>query len=42
MPTDGCADADPDVHRVLRESVFPRQAEVVTVGAWAARLSGGG
>lgn len=33
---DGCADADPEVHRVLLEKVFPQQAEVVTVKEWAA------
>ena len=35
---DGCADSDPEVHRVLLEKVFPRQAEVVTVDEWVARL----
>jgi nicotinamidase-related amidase len=35
---DGCADGDPEVHRVLTEKVFPRQAEVLTVADWAARL----
>ena len=33
---DACADADPEVHRVLTEKVFPRQAEVTTVEGWAA------
>lgn len=32
--SDGCLDADPEVHRVLTEKVFPRQAEVVTVNEW--------
>jgi nicotinamidase-related amidase len=32
---DGCLDADPEVHRVLTEKVFPRQAEVLTVDGWA-------
>ena len=36
---DGCADADPEVHRVLTEKVFPRQADVVTVDAWTRTLS---
>jgi len=27
---DGCADRDPEVHRVLMEKVFPRQATVVS------------
>ncbi|HEU5004081.1 MAG TPA: isochorismatase family cysteine hydrolase [Actinomycetota bacterium] len=35
---DGCLDADPEVHRVLMEKVFPRQAEVTTVDDWCARL----
>jgi nicotinamidase-related amidase len=33
---DGCLDADPEVHRVLIEKVFPQQAEVTTVADWAA------
>ena len=32
---DACLDADPEVHRVLTEKVFPRQAEVTTVAQWA-------
>ena len=39
---DGCADGDPEVHRILMEKVFPRQAEVLTVGAWIQRLAGTG
>ncbi len=35
--SDGCLDADPDVHRVLTEKVFPRQATVQTVAQWAAQ-----
>jgi nicotinamidase-related amidase len=35
---DGCLDADPEVHRVLLEKVFPRQAEVTTIAAWTAGL----
>jgi hypothetical protein len=31
---DGCADADPEVHRVLMEKVFPRQASVRTAAEW--------
>ncbi|MER8001501.1 isochorismatase family cysteine hydrolase [Streptomyces sp. NPDC095613] len=34
--SDGCLDADPEVHRVLVEKVFPGQAEVTTVADWAA------
>lgn len=36
---DGCADADPEVHRVLTEKVFPRQATVQAVAAWVESLS---
>ena len=32
---DACLDADPEVHQVLTEKVFPRQAEVSTVARWA-------
>ena len=35
---DGCLDADPEVHRVLLEKVFPRQAEVTTIAAWTGSL----
>jgi nicotinamidase-related amidase len=35
---DGCADGDAEVHRVLVEKVFPRQAEVVDVEQWVGRL----
>jgi nicotinamidase-related amidase len=38
---DGCLDADPEVHRVLLEKVFPRQADVVRITDWTAGLSGG-
>lgn len=31
---DACADSDSEVHRVLTEKVFPRQADVLTVDAW--------
>ncbi|MBR7829269.1 cysteine hydrolase [Actinospica sp. MGRD01-02] len=36
--SDACADADPEVHRVLVEKVFPMQADVATVADWAAGL----
>lgn len=36
---DGCLDADPEVHRVLLDKVFPRQAEVVTTEEWIATLA---
>jgi nicotinamidase-related amidase len=32
--SDGCADLDPEVHSVLMNKVFPRQAEVLTVMQW--------
>jgi nicotinamidase-related amidase len=35
---DACADADPEVHRVLLEKVFPKAAEVVTTAEWASSL----
>ncbi|MGA5700574.1 cysteine hydrolase family protein [Peterkaempfera bronchialis] len=36
---DGCGDADPEVHRVLTEKVFRRQADVTTVDAWISDLT---
>jgi nicotinamidase-related amidase len=36
--SDACADRDAEVHRVLTEKVFPRQADVTTVDEWASRL----
>ena len=35
---DACADPDPEVHRVLTEKVFPRQALVTTTDEWIATL----
>jgi nicotinamidase-related amidase len=35
---DACADSDPEVHRVLTEKVFVRQADVTTVGVWTESL----
>lgn len=32
--SDGCADGDEEVHRVLTTKVFPRQADVMTVEEW--------
>lgn len=34
--SDLCADMDAEVHRVLLEKVFPRQAEVMTTAEWIA------
>jgi nicotinamidase-related amidase len=39
---DGCADGDPEVHRVLLDKVFPRQADVVTTGDWVAGVASAG
>jgi nicotinamidase-related amidase len=36
--SDACADGDPEVHRVLTEKVFPRQAVVTTVTGWTETL----
>jgi nicotinamidase-related amidase len=36
--SDGCLDMDPEVHQVLTEKVFPRQADVVTVEQWVSSL----
>lgn len=35
---DACIDNDPEVHRVLTEKIFPRQAEVLTVAEWSKTL----
>jgi len=40
--SDACLDADPEVHRVLTEKVFPRQADVLTVAEWTAQLTPAG
>jgi nicotinamidase-related amidase len=37
--SDGCVDPDEEVHRVLMEKVFPRQAQVLTVAEWRAALA---
>jgi nicotinamidase-related amidase len=36
--SDACLDADPEVHRVLMEKVFPRQADIMTVNEWAEKV----
>ena len=38
---DGCADGDPEVHRVLMEKVFARQADVVSIDSWIDSLREG-
>ena len=35
---DACADPDPEVHRVLTEKVFPKQALVTSADEWIAGL----
>jgi nicotinamidase-related amidase len=37
---DCCADGDTEVHRVLLDKVFPRQAEVIDARRWAEDLGG--
>jgi len=32
--SDGCADADPEIHHILTTKIFPRQADVITVEEW--------
>ena len=36
---DACADGDEEVHRVLTEKVFPRQAQVLSVADWIDSLA---
>ncbi|MBO0855220.1 MAG: cysteine hydrolase [Nocardia sp.] len=36
--SDACADTDEEVHRVLLEKVFPKQAEVITTEKWVGAL----
>jgi nicotinamidase-related amidase len=38
--SDGCADGDDEVHRVLMTKVLARQADVMTIDAWIARVRG--
>jgi nicotinamidase-related amidase len=39
--SDACLDGDPEVHRVLMEKVFPRQARVLTVDEWEREAGSG-
>jgi nicotinamidase-related amidase len=39
---DGCLDADAEVHRVLTDKVFPRQADVVSIADWTESLKRAG
>ncbi|MFF7154159.1 isochorismatase family protein [Streptomyces sp. NPDC008139] len=36
--SDACADNEPDVHRILIEKVFPKQAQVMTADEWVTSL----
>jgi nicotinamidase-related amidase len=36
--SDGCLDREEDVHRILMERVFPRQASVLSAAEWKARI----
>ena len=38
MLSDACADPDPEVHRVLMDKIFPRQALVTSTDAWIQTL----
>ncbi len=38
---DACLDGDAEVHRVLTEKVFPRQADLLTVNEWMEQLRRG-
>jgi nicotinamidase-related amidase len=40
--SDACLDSDPEVHRVLIEKIFLRQARVLTVSEWQETVSAGG
>jgi nicotinamidase-related amidase len=40
--SDACLDGDAEVHRVLTEKVFPRQAEVLTVAQWVEQVGAAG
>jgi nicotinamidase-related amidase len=39
---DGCADADPQVHQVLLDKVFPRQAAVLSAADWISQRGADG
>jgi hypothetical protein len=36
--SDGCADPDDEVHRLLIEKIFPPQAQVMTIRDWTAKV----
>jgi len=37
--SDGCLDADEEVHRFLIQKIFPKQAEVLTIKDWSLKFS---
>jgi nicotinamidase-related amidase len=37
--SDGCLDRDTEVHRILMEKVFPRQASVMSAAEWKAQVN---
>ena len=37
--SDGCADPDPEVHRVLLAKVFPSQADVLSTDSWVSAIA---
>jgi len=37
---DGCVDGDPEIHRVLMDKVFPRQAAVLSAAEWIEQALG--
>jgi nicotinamidase-related amidase len=39
---DACVDSDPEVHRVLMDKVFPRQAVVVETDEWVKQIAAAG
>jgi nicotinamidase-related amidase len=39
---DGCVDGDEEVHRVLMDKVFPRQATVIAANTWIEQVDGTG
>jgi nicotinamidase-related amidase len=36
--SDGCYDPDPDIHQLLTDKLFPKQADVTTINNWSENL----
>jgi nicotinamidase-related amidase len=36
--SDGCYDPDPDIHQLLTDKLFPKQADVTTINSWSQTL----